>query len=372
MSTAEIRGRFVWHELMTTDTAAAGNFYPRVAGWKSQPWEKNADYTLWVGKSGPMGGLMNIPTEAAGAPSQWMPYIGTPDIAATVATARQLGAKVKKDITPIPDMGQFAILSDPQGATFAVYAAGSAQEGAGAPPSVGDFSWHELATTDLDGALRFYTQLFGWGKGPTHNMGEMGDYQLFTQGGKQIGGIYKLHPEVTEMSHWLCYVRVGDVDKATDAAKAAGGRVLNGPMEVPGGDWIAQLVDPQGAAFAVHEIKPLAKPAAPAKSRPQADLFAEPAAKQSTAPKAKAPAVLKAKPVAARKKVVAKAAAKKSVRKAKAVKAKAGKRVAAKKRAAPAKRATARKGSLTRLRAAGRKRVAKKKVTRRLRARKRR
>jgi hypothetical protein len=68
MSSVEPRGQFVWHELLTTDTAAAGAFYPRVAGWKSQPWEENSDYTLWIGKSGPMGGLMNLPAEAAAPP----------------------------------------------------------------------------------------------------------------------------------------------------------------------------------------------------------------------------------------------------------------------------------------------------------------
>jgi predicted enzyme related to lactoylglutathione lyase len=87
-----------------------------------------------------------------------------------------------------------------------------------------------------------------------HRMGEMGNYQLFGQGGKEIGGIYTLQPGVTT-PHWLSYVRVSDVDKAANAAKAAGGRVINGPMEVPGGDWIAQIIDPQGAAGKRHSVR---------------------------------------------------------------------------------------------------------------------
>ena len=48
MSNADIRGRFVWHELMTTDAKAAGAFYPKVTAWKTQAWDKDPSYTLWV------------------------------------------------------------------------------------------------------------------------------------------------------------------------------------------------------------------------------------------------------------------------------------------------------------------------------------
>ena len=51
---------------------------------------------------------------------------------------------------------------------------------------------------------------------------------------------------------WTHYVLVDDINRAVEATKAGGGQVLNGPMEVPGGDWIFQALDPQGAMFAVH------------------------------------------------------------------------------------------------------------------------
>src|SRR6185437_2077457 len=88
-------------------------------------------------------------------------------------------------------------------------------------------------------------------------------YQLFNLGGEQVGGIYNLQAPSTP-AHWLSYVRVPDCSKATDAAKDAGGRVLNGPMEVPGGHWITMIMDPQGGAFAVIEPPKAAaqKPAA--------------------------------------------------------------------------------------------------------------
>ena len=119
MSSAEFRGRFVWHELMTTDTAAAGEFYPRVlAGWKSQPWEHDSNYTLWVSREGPLGGLMRTPEAAT--PSQWMPYLSTEDVEATIeASTVRLAEKLPTQIpghnrgpasssaaTAMPDGGQ--------------------------------------------------------------------------------------------------------------------------------------------------------------------------------------------------------------------------------------------------------------------------
>ena len=69
MSNADIRGRFVWHELMTTDTKAAGAFYPKVTAWKTQAWDKDPSYTLWVSAKGPFGGVRTLPDagRAAGA-----------------------------------------------------------------------------------------------------------------------------------------------------------------------------------------------------------------------------------------------------------------------------------------------------------------
>ena len=54
---------------------------------------------------------------------------------------------------------------------------------------------------------------------------------------------------------WNMYFRVDDVNAAADRAKANGGQVTNGPMEVPGGDWIVNCMDPQGAAFSMHHKK---------------------------------------------------------------------------------------------------------------------
>ena len=84
-------------------------------------------------------------------------------------------------------------------------------------------------------------------------MGAMGVYQLFEHGGTAVGGMCNTQGPSTPPS-WLSYVHVADSSRAVAAVKAAGGRLLHGPVEVPGGSWIALFMDPQGGAFAVHEM----------------------------------------------------------------------------------------------------------------------
>ena len=342
MSNAEIRGRFVWHELMTTDPQAAAAFYSKVLPWKTQP-SGMPDYTLWVAGKAQTGGLMAQPESARGAPPSWLIYIGTPDVDATAAAAQRLGGKVLRPPADIPTVGRFAVLSDPQGATFAVFTPSGSPTG-GAPAS--DFSWHELATSDPQGALAFYSELFGWSRGPAHDMGPAGVYQLIEHGGAQVGGVYKLM-DASKPPHWLTYIRVASVDRAAAAAKAAGGQVTQGPMEVPGGSRIAQILDPQGGAFAVHE---LAKPAAAVSAKPAAAVSAKPAAAASAKPAkpaAAAPRKTAAKRPAARKAASRPAAKKRpaaSKKKKVASKRTARRKSAAKKPARRAARKSARRG----------------------------
>src|SRR6185295_20227567 len=105
-----------------------------------------------------------------------------------------------------------------------------------------------------EGAWKFYEALFGWEKTSAMDMGEMGTYQMFGRGGGiPNGGIMKPPPGAP--AAWMPYAMVKDAKAAAATATANGGKIVNGPMEVPGGDWIAQGLDPQGAMFAVHSLK---------------------------------------------------------------------------------------------------------------------
>ncbi len=340
MPSAKILGRFCWHELMTTDTQAATAFYTKVIGWKPQKWQEDPSYLMLAGEAGPMAGLMALPEDAKamGAPPCWMVYIATPDVNVTASQAAALGGRILRPPTDIPKVGRFAVLEDPQGATFAAFTPAAGQQGMPeGKPGLGDFSWHELTTTNWEAAFDFYHQLFGWEKTDSMDMGPGGIYQMYGWKGKTLGGMWNKPASMTMPAHWLAYSIVRDTKAAAEAVKKLGGQVIQGPMEVPGGDWMAQCLDPQGVLFAFSSRPPAAaKPAA----KPAAKKVAakKPAAKKAAAKKPAKKKVAKKK--VAKKKVAKKKPARKVARKRGAAKVRRAKavrrRVAAKRRGAKA------------------------------------
>ncbi|MGH8265359.1 MAG: VOC family protein [Steroidobacteraceae bacterium] len=311
MAEPEVRGRFLWHELMTPDVGKASSFYPKVISWKTQAWPQDKNYTMWMSERGPVGGLMPLPADAAaqGAHPQWLLYIGTPNVDETLDHARRLGAQVKRAAHDVATIGRFAVLEDPQGVTFAIYSPTSPSASLDVATKIGDFSWHELATKDGEAAVEFYRQLFGWELMTRMNMGEMGFYNIFGWKGTQRGGIFSMAKSSPMKPAWLSYAQVASADEATNRAKSAGATVMNGPMEVPGGSRITILMDPQGAAFAVHSL-PAPQPKAKAAARPKAP--AKPKAKAKTATQARVKA--KAKRKAPRKAAASRAPKRKAKR----------------------------------------------------------
>lgn len=248
------RGRFSWVELMTPDPAAAQAFYQKVVGWGATKMEGGpVEYTLFTAGERPVAGLMALPPDAAamGAPPSWLGYIEVPDVNGTIDQALKLGAKVVAPAMDIPQAGRFAVLQDPQGAAFGVIASAHplAPE---TDPAALEFSWHELTTSDQAGAIAFYQQLFGWEKKSELDMGEMGVYHMFGRDRFTYGGIMTKPPQAPG-TYWLYYVRVSDTaDAAADRAVRLGAKIMVPPMDVPGGDRVAVLRDPQGAVFGVH------------------------------------------------------------------------------------------------------------------------
>ncbi len=314
----KLLGSFVWCELLTTDTPAAESFYKKVAGWTSVPFAPDGSYTVFNNASGAgVAGLMKLPDAAKpmGVPPNWLMYLGTPNVDDTAMRIVQLGGRVHKQPADIPNAGRFAVVQDPFGATFGIYTPTTPGAGKG-QPGLGDFSWFELYTPNPEGAWKFYETLFGWEKTSAMDMGEMGLYQMFGRGGGiPNGGIMKPPPGAP--AAWMPYAMVKDAKAAAATAAANGGKIVNGPMEVPGGDWIAQGMDPQGAMFSVHSLKP-AKKSAPVKKAAPAKKKAAPAKKKARkakkAPKKSAAKKAKARPV------------KKSPKRAKPAKKKAAKR----------------------------------------------
>lgn len=325
----QLLGSFVWCELMTTDLAAAESFYKKVVGWTVVPFAPDGSYMVFNNASGAgVAGLMTLPAAARqmGAPPNWMMYVGTPSVDDTAVRIAQLGGRVVKQPENIPDTGRFAVVQDPYGATFGIFQPPPNRPGRSGQPGAGDFSWFELYTPNPDGAWKFYQALFGWEKTSAMDMGEMGVYQMFGRGGGiPNGGIMK--PPPGGPTAWMPYALVKDAKAAAAIASANGGKIINGPMAVPGGDWIAQGMDPQGAMFSVHSLKP----AAAAAAAPAATKNAKKTPAAKTVTKKKAAAKKTVARVNATKKKAAKRNAKPMIKK-KAAKKKVAKMKAAKRK----------------------------------------
>lgn len=250
-------GRFVWHDLLTPDPDSAVAFYAAIAGWGTQTWRAQGrePYRMWTLGTTPFGGVMKLPPHLAGAPPHWISYVYVDDVLRCTERTKTLGGRVLHPPEEIPTVGRLAVIADPQGAALSVLASTRVPPARNGPAAVGEFSWHELATTDAHSALWFYGALFGWERDPTYDMGQLGVYHIIARQGSQIGGAYDMPAGTSTRSNWLPYIRVASAPTTTEQIRSLGGAVVMGPHEMPGGDLIAMAVDPQGASFAIHEVR---------------------------------------------------------------------------------------------------------------------
>jgi len=250
---ANSHGRFVWYELMTTDTEAAKAFYAEVVGWGTQDASMpGMAYTLFTAGGASISGLMGLSEDArkSGLRPSWLGYVGVNDVDATADRIKELGGAVHVPPTDIPNISRVSVAVDPQMATIALFKwLKGGQEQPPALDAPGGVGWHELIAADWEKAFAFYRELFGWQKAQA-DTSAMGPYQLFSAGGETIGGMFT-KPATEPVPFWLYYFNVGDIDVAMRRVRAARGEIVHGPIEVRGGRWMAQCTDPQGAIFAL-------------------------------------------------------------------------------------------------------------------------
>jgi predicted enzyme related to lactoylglutathione lyase len=246
--------RFVWYELMTSDVRAAAAFYAEAVGWKAD--HSDPQYTLLKVGDAQVAGMMATPPElkAMGVPPTWSGYVLVDDVDATEARVLQLGGKVHRPGSDIPDVGRFAVVADPQGASFMLFKPFRTDPPPmPAPGAPGTTGWHELHAADGATVWKFYATLFGWTKGEAMDMGPDGIYQMFDIDGVPSGAV--MTKEAAQAAPgWRYYFQVDAIDAAVRRLSAAGGVVTMGPHPVPGDLWIVHARDPQGAVFALMSM----------------------------------------------------------------------------------------------------------------------
>jgi predicted enzyme related to lactoylglutathione lyase len=257
----ELQGKWIWYELLTSDDAGAKAFYEAVVGWDmTLSADSPMNYGFITNPDGQMtGGLLQLTADmtANGAQAMWLGYLAVDDCDAAVAAIEGKGGK---SLLPAFDLevGRIAMVADPDGVPFYVMTPKTPEGGGGStafdPMLPGRCGWNELQSANQQGALDFYTGMFGWTLPEPLDMGDFGKYQFIDHGGEMIGAIMQKAPHAPQTG-WQFYFRVADIDEAADLTLTNGGRITHGPMEVPGGNWVFNGVDPQGVAFALVGTK---------------------------------------------------------------------------------------------------------------------
>lgn len=241
-----------WVDLATTDVDAAATFYTTLFGWQTEPIPDPAagGYVMLTMNGRYVGAL--APLGERQQPPAWTTHISTDNADKLVELAEGAGGTTVAPPMDVFDSGRLAVIADPTGAVVALWQPNK-HIGASIVDEPNTLAWTELSSRDVEGAKRFYPEVFGW-TAQTSDAGGM-EYTEFKVGDQSVAGLMAMSPMVPAEvpSYWMPYFAVTDVDKVTGEATALGATALVEPMDFPGGRF-AVIRDPQGATFGLLRL----------------------------------------------------------------------------------------------------------------------
>jgi predicted enzyme related to lactoylglutathione lyase len=243
-------GTFSWVDLATTDAAGAKSFYGEVFGWVSEdlPGEGGA-YTMFRLDGKDVAACF---AQGNGVMPHWNSYVTVGDVDAAAATAAELGGSVLMPPGDVEGIGRMTVIADPTGGPLALWEP-HGHIGAGLVNAPGALCWNDLGTTDVEAAMAFYGELFGW------TFTERLDddplrYMRIRNGDTENGSIHlQGEDERGTPPSWVVYFATSDLDGTNSTLAELGGQVVVQPLEVPAGGRVSVAVDPQGAAFGLFD-----------------------------------------------------------------------------------------------------------------------
>lgn len=248
-------GRFVWGDLVTSDVAAAADFYSKVFGWTFETYGGDDDrdtYTLALADGLPIGGMVFDQRAMRGkVPSaRWVGLISVADVKASAAAATASGGRVVYAPVMLGERGETAVFKDPEGVLFGVVNSknGDPLDYAG---DINEWYWIDLWTADVEQAAQFYRAVVGYETMPVADDGPRSGLRLLSGGFARAGIMQKRDKKTTPT--WLPYIRVADVRASAAAAKAAGGKVVLQPLAMSGMT-VAIIADPTGAPVGIVQV----------------------------------------------------------------------------------------------------------------------
>jgi predicted enzyme related to lactoylglutathione lyase len=247
-------GKMVWADLVTPDLAAAERFYGGLFGWTFRTIHTgDSEYAVALADGRPVGGMFQKPIPAGEhRQSAWLTFLSVGDVDGAKRAALAHGAKVVSDSKSYPARGRQAVLSDPDGAVFAILASSS-----GDSPDFlaepGEWIWSSLLSHDPGAAAAFYQDVFSFDVFDLASNDGL-EHVILSSDDLARASVNSLPADSKRRhSHWLNFVRVTDTVGTAAKVVAAGGRVLVDPHVDRHGGQVAVVADPAGAPFGLME-----------------------------------------------------------------------------------------------------------------------
>jgi hypothetical protein len=246
-----------WIDLVSSDVAGSRALYGAVFGWEFEDLGPGmGNYVIITSGSALVGGL--TPNDPVwGVKDVWTTYFATRDVAGALTAVEAAGGRRNTDPDEVPGRGVMASAFDPSGAAFSLWQA-EGTDGYGRGRGPGFAVWHELATRDYAGALRFYTRVLGW---EYETVGDRDDFRYSAArfpDARALASVMDAKSFLPEgvPDHWSVYFNTSDVDGATAKVESFGGETLIPARDTPYGR-MAQVADATGAIFNLMDPQPL-------------------------------------------------------------------------------------------------------------------
>lgn len=240
-------GKFVWHDLLTSDVAAAKTFYEKLFGWS---YVTHGRYTEIMNQGHKVGGMVEItPEKTDKVEAQWLVALSVPDVDKAVKSLESAGGKTHKGPIEMINRGRGALVSDPQGAQLLLMRSSSGDP-EDAEPTVGDWLWNEIWSNDPVKTRDFYKSLAGYDA-----VVEGENYQVLASEGKWRAGIRHVF-ETDQKVRWVPVVRVENPETLIDKVETLGGTVWLRPDEPPSKGDTALISDNTGALLMLQRWSP--------------------------------------------------------------------------------------------------------------------
>jgi len=243
-------GEPCWADVTTPDVDAAARFYSEIFGWDvfKIPDPEAGGYTMFSRNNRNVAAA--TPPMDEGMPPHWTVYLAAEDVDDIAGRIRDAGGTVMMEPFDVFDSGRMTVASDPTGAIFGVWQAGT-HVGSQLRGEPGTLNWAEVQTRDRSAALPFYESVFGYAV-DTMEVPGGGEYVLLKVDERPVAGLIEISPDWGDVpSNWSVVFEVEDCDAAVAKVRELGGSVLQEPRTMEGVGRFAAVADPWGAVFQV-------------------------------------------------------------------------------------------------------------------------